>query len=116
MLKIFIWGTGEIARKLTQNCMTLDMYDILGYIDNRIEKQGKIFEGNKIYNPEILNEIVPDKIVVMTNAYEEIYNQICKYFHIAKISLKIKIFSTSKVLLQDTRSQQIQKYVKYLIT
>ena len=92
MLKIFIWGTGEIARKLTQNCMTLDMYDILGYIDNRIEKQGKIFEGNKIYNPEILNEIVPDKIVVMTNAYEEIYNQICKYFPHCKNIVENKNF------------------------
>lgn len=68
------------------------MYDILGYIDNRIEKQGKIFEGNKIYNPEILNEIVPDKIVVMTNAYEEIYNQICKYFPHCKNIVENKNF------------------------
>ena len=39
MLKIFIWGTGNVAEETLRDCMTIDEYEILGFIDNDEEKQ-----------------------------------------------------------------------------
>ena len=76
MLKIFLWGTGYIAEKLWNECQTLNQYELLGFIDNNSKKQGNIFKGLKIYSPNILRECEVDYIVILTDFYDEIYQQI----------------------------------------
>lgn len=76
MNRIFIWGTGKIAQNVLSKCKTLNTYEVLGFIDNNPQKVGTIFWGKQVYSSKILEKIVPDKIVVLTDAYEEIYSQI----------------------------------------
>lgn len=53
MEKIFLWGTGEIAtdtlEQLGQDI--LKNYEVLGFIDNDPNKQGKNFYGFRIFSP-----------------------------------------------------------------
>ena len=76
MLRIFLWGTGNIAEMLWMQCQTLSQYELLGFIDNNTEKQGAYFKGLYIYSPEVLDKCRPDYIVILTDAYDEIYKQI----------------------------------------
>lgn len=73
-----LWGTGNVARTLFDTCMTLDQYELLGVIDNDKKKQQTYFKGLKVSAPESLNELKEkiDKIVIMTDSFDEIKNQI----------------------------------------
>lgn len=74
--KIFLWGTGYVAEVVFSWCQTINLYEILGFIDNNPEKENQFFQNIKIYSPSVLERIVPDKIVILTEAYEEVYEQI----------------------------------------
>lgn len=78
MLNIFLWGTGLIAQQVMNRCLTLSNYNILGFIDNDSGKIGKDFAGKMIFKPDILNEKFPDKIVIVSDSYAEIENQIIR--------------------------------------
>ncbi len=76
MKKLFLWGTGQIAEETWSECQTLSQYEILGFIDNNTEKQGRVFKGLPVFSAEILDACRPDSIVVLTDAYNEVYRQI----------------------------------------
>lgn len=76
MERLFIWGTGLVSRQVLERGNIFECYDIIGFIDNDVKKIGEEYFGKKIYAPDILFEIVPDKIVILTDKYEEIRNQI----------------------------------------
>lgn len=76
MKRLFLWGTGQVAEKLWTQCQTLRQYEILGFIDNDCRKQGGTFKGLPVYSSEILNSCRPDFIVVLTDAYDEVHQQI----------------------------------------
>lgn len=76
MKRLFLWGTGQVAEKLWTQCQTLQQYEILGFIDNDCRKQGGNFKGLPVYSSEILNSCRPDLIVVLTDAYDEVHQQI----------------------------------------
>ncbi len=78
--KIVIWGISKRICGILENCQTLSAYDVLGFIDNKPEKVDVKWEGKEIFSPEILNEILPDKIVILANAYDAIYKQIINEF------------------------------------
>ena len=80
MLKIFLWGTGQIAETVWLNCQTLEEYEILGFIDNDPKKQGTLFNDHTIYSPEVLGECKPDRIVILTDAYDAVYDQIVNMY------------------------------------
>src|SRR3712207_9576357 len=75
MKKIFIFGTGAGYLKM-RNMFCVDNHEILGFIDNNEDKHNTIFEGYKVFLP---NEAVTydfDFIVIASNFYDEIYNQL----------------------------------------
>ena len=76
MQTTFIWGTGNVADKMMNNCSEIAKYIILGFIDNNKNKVGKIFHGLEIFSPEILKKIIPDKIVILVDSESEILLQI----------------------------------------
>lgn len=80
MYKILVWGTGSIANQVLEDCETIHNYEILGFIDNNQEKIGKIFRGKTVYSIKVLEQIIPDKIVILAGAYNEIFKQIIKSY------------------------------------
>lgn len=88
MLKIFLWGTGNIASKVLQDYDVFTKYDVLGFIDNDLCKQSGEIYGRHIYAPEVLLTIKADKIVILTVKYEEIYQQITQVLKIRNIVIE----------------------------
>ena len=80
MEKIFIWGTGTVADYVLMHCDVFGKYNVLGFIDNNIEKQGTLYNGRPVFAPDILKEQEVDKIVILTNCYKEIVEQIQEYY------------------------------------
>lgn len=80
MERIFIWGTGFISHQIIDECNVFSQSEVLGFIDNDIEKTGKKFYDKEIFSPSILCRIIPDKIVVLTDSYSEIKYQILQLF------------------------------------
>lgn len=76
MENVFLWGTGQIAEYVMKQCQTLINYNILGFIDNSEKKIGSSFFGKKIYSPDILEKMEPDKIVILTDSFDVIRQQI----------------------------------------
>ncbi len=80
MENVFLWGTGFIAKQILDECDVFYEYNILGFIDNNISKIGMDFYGKKIFSSDILYQIWPDKIIVLTDYYIDIRNQISHDF------------------------------------
>lgn len=76
MEKIMLWGTGKIASEVLFDCSTLNLYDIIGVIDNDSSKWNTIFFELSVYSPDILKENKGVKVVVLCDAYKEIRDQI----------------------------------------
>ncbi len=118
MFKIFLWGTGKIAEIVWSNCQFLTQYEILGFIDNNPKKQGQLFKGICIYSPEILRKCRPDYIVVLTEAYDEVYQQIVKAFPEMGNRIENKNFFYKESLLKrykeatDLETMEVVEYIK----
>ena len=77
---IIIWGTGNVASKIFDECLTLNQYDIFALIDNDVNKWGKYFYGIEIHSPEYLFDNIEmiDKIVILTDSFDEVKHQITR--------------------------------------
>ena len=118
MERIFIWGTGIIAKEVLEQCRIYMEYDILGFIDNDQEKIGGIFKGKKIFSPVILYKIRPDKIVILTDYYDEIRQQIIRMCPDMDSHIKNKNFFYIQSILRrydksnDLEIKNILEYIK----
>lgn len=117
MEKILLWGTGQVAETLWRQCQTLSQYDLLGFIDNNPEKQGSIFKGLRVYSPSILDEIRPDFIVILTDACDEIRQQILSAHSEMESIIKNKNFFYMESLLKryaGTTDRETAEVVNYI--
>lgn len=117
MLKIFIWGTGEIAEATLKKCRMLNTYQILGFIDNNKEKVGGVFHGEEIYNPSILNTEKPDAIVALTDAYEDIKRQVCEQYPDLSNIVENKYYFYKQSILKRykcTTDREIKELLKFI--
>ena len=80
MENVFLWGTGFIAKQILNESDIFYEYHILGFIDNDINKAGTSFYGKRVFSSDILYQIQPDKIIVLTDCYVDIRNQILQNF------------------------------------
>lgn len=71
-MKIFIYGTGEKAKKIIK---WFNMDDICGFVETNPINDS--FKGKKIYNPDQLCEQEFDVILVATIYYKEIFKELC---------------------------------------
>lgn len=77
MMKILIWGTGDVGNGYMQYLHPLvECYvEIIAFIDNKITSDS--FYKYPVISPDKIKEFNPDKIVIMTYLYQnEIINQI----------------------------------------
>lgn len=114
--KVILWGTGNVARQVMDNCETLDNYEILGFIDNNKNIVGDSFYGYKIYSPDILKNENIDIIVILNDRYEEIKTQIhnCYPQYDSKIRHKFYFFLQSlHKRYDDNCSNEIKELLEY---
>lgn len=116
MEKVVLWGTGIIARRVSMQRTLFDDYHILGYIDSDRHKVGTYFFGKEVFSPEYLLSNNVDRIVVLTNQYENICTQI-REIGIKNIPIENKYFFYEKEILkryQNSCDQEIQKKIAYI--
>lgn len=78
--RIFIWGTGSVAETVISECSVLEQFEIIGFIDNDMDKQGKIYKDHMIYSSDILNKVYFDKLIILSNFYETIRDDVINRF------------------------------------
>lgn len=117
MLKIILWGTGKRANEILTNCSTLEQYNIVGVIDNDVEKVGSIFMGFRVFGIEYLEKNDVDRIVILTDFYEAIKNQIISKFPMMKYKIENKYFFYKESLLKryiSTSDSEINEVIEYV--
>lgn len=81
-MKLFLFGTGYIAqdtlRKIPQIPQNIE---ILGFIDNDLNKSGKKFHGIQVYTPLILQEADFDELIILSDNYFEDIKEDLIYWH-----------------------------------
>lgn len=78
----FIWGTGKVAQQIAKEYEEqLEGLNILGYIDNDMDRQGTIFEGKRVFAPDVLLENRMCFIIIASSYRKEIQSQIEKNIH-----------------------------------
>lgn len=78
--RLVIWGTGVVAERIMNDIAIPSYLEIVGIIDNDTTKQGSYFHSYEIMPPNYINKLSPDAIVILTDAYEAITNQIKNEF------------------------------------
>lgn len=117
MEKIFIWGTGKIAEQVLGQCDVFELYDVIGFIDNNTAKIGQIFHDREIFDSNVLKEIVPDRIVILTVLYKEIKDQIMQeHPEMAGIVESMNFFYKQSILkrYRDSKDFEITRILEYL--
>lgn len=76
MQKVLLWGTGQIAGQVLEQCGVMERYDVIGFVDNNTKKQGTVFLGKPVFGPQVLSEKEFDGIFVLVDKYQEIVCQI----------------------------------------
>lgn len=75
MIRIIIFGTGSGCEKL-KNIFDYNIVNIVAYVDNNIEKQGKFFDKIPIIKPVNIKNYKYDYIVIASSYYNEICEQL----------------------------------------
>lgn len=72
--KVLLFGAGEYGKSAYRRLKK--HYEIVGFLDNDIEKQNKKLFGITIYNPSVINEL-EYSLIFITSMYEfEIMRQL----------------------------------------
>lgn len=117
MKKIFTWGTGHVAEMVFNQCRTLNQYKLLGVIDNDESKWGQLFHGMQIESPEIFLEREADAIVILSDCYSEIKQQIERQYPKFKGKIENKNFFYKESLLlryRDNDNTEIAEVIEYI--
>lgn len=104
MLSIFIWGTGNVAKMMLSQCLNLDQYRIIGFIDNDYKKVGTTFNRYPVFAPSILLTEDFDKIIIMSDFYLEIKEQIIGINESLEKKIENKYFFIKQSLLKRYRT------------
>ena len=117
MQKIFIWGTGNVSNQVLRQCNIYEDYQILGFIDNDLNKQNTIFWDRMVYSPNVLKSVQCDKIVILSNFYDEIEKQIMKMLSNINFSLENKNFFYKESLYkryEKSKDKEIIDVLNYI--
>lgn len=74
--KYIIFGTGKASRNFLNNASGEELSQIVCFLDNNKEAQGRTFLGKKIYSPKFINELDYDNIIIASIFFKDIKNQL----------------------------------------
>lgn len=112
-----IWGTGKFAEEVLRQCDIFGLYDVVGFIDNDIGKNGQIFYGKKIFSPNVLRNNSLDRVVILTFCYEEIIKQIQHEFPEILATVEGMYFFYKQSLIKryhNSRDPEIVRILEWL--
>lgn len=106
--KIIVWGTGGMANWFCKIKLYNNNYDILAFTDNNQTKWDSVFGGKKVINPNTINEIQFDKILVCMENPEDVVNQLISDFLIPrhKIITILELIECIRNKVCDTLEQR----------
>lgn len=103
--KIFIFGVGKSSRELEKK-INFSKAEIVGYLDNNVKLQGKVYKECIIYAPSIVEKKEFDYVVIASINYKQIYRNLIEF----KISKeKIISFFDKDIVLGELEYKDILK-------
>lgn len=116
-IRYYFWGTGyEANRLITEFPIESAKLNIVGYIDNDIEKVGKTFNGCPIYSPKVLENDREAYLIVKNKFRKEILQQLKKDY--PYYSNRIDNYFMKRIQLiqryENNLDIEIQDIIKYL--
>lgn len=85
--KVLIFGAGSGAINFYKSNKT--HYKIIGFIDNNIHKQGLLLFKKKIFSPYELSKINYDIIIIASDYFKEIYEQLVEQLGISEGKIRV---------------------------
>lgn len=86
MKKVYFFGAGFCAEHFADKVMLalkkLGGYELIGFLDNNIDKTGTQFSGYPVYHPDILAKVPCDMILIFLmerTAYEAVFRQLSAF-------------------------------------
>jgi capsular polysaccharide biosynthesis protein len=92
--RILIFGTGAGGTSFYKRCR--GRYNIIGFLDNNPQKHGQRLFNKTIYAPHSLPQLAYDKIIIVSDYYREIHQQLIQEFAISE--QKISVFQADSAL------------------
>lgn len=99
-MDVLIFGTGELYRK--RKNFFRDDITIVAFLDNNIEKQGKLFDGYMVFSPERVNELKYDKIFLLSSYCADMREQL---YHLGVCDDKILDINRSSLILKNHKTE-----------
>ncbi|MBD5492121.1 MAG: hypothetical protein HDR16_08420 [Lachnospiraceae bacterium] len=108
-MNLIVWGTGDDYIK---NRKHLKIFDYR-LVDSDPQKQGKVFDGIKVENPDILNHCQYDFIIVATiRYYDDVYAQLTEKYSISKkkiLSIRDVRSINKEILMREIGGYKLEK-------
>lgn len=84
---LLIFGASTAGKNALANLSKTD--NVLAYVDNDPAKQGSMFEGRPVISPSALNDFEYDRIVIASEFFESISEQLITAFNIAPEKIEV---------------------------
>lgn len=127
MYNILIFGTGN-GNVNMKKALNFNKVDILAFVDNNVVKHGKDYENKKIISPKKIINYEYDYIIIASQFYEEIFEQlmvlgikkekIIKFYEhpIDFISYKYDLFLKISTFMEEEFLDIYEKCYEYTMT
>lgn len=115
--KILIFGTGQGAEKTLKTIENIE--EIIGFIDNNKERQGKEFHGKQVFAPAEVLHLDYDKIVICSVAIDAIRKQMVSLGFDSNVLMDKNYFHARRFLSKYDREEytsdlEIREVVDYV--
>ena len=92
--QVLIFGTGSGGMNFYKN--NRSRYRIVGFLDNNKQKHGHKLFGQSIYAPQSLGDLSFDKVIIASDYYVEIHDQLINHLEVDE--KRIEVFNPSHLI------------------
>ena len=107
-LRVMIFGTSAGGINLYKN--SRGQHKVIGFLDNNQQKQGQSLFGKTIYAPRQLADLSYDKIIIASDYYREIHEQLIGEFAIREETITVYLPTQASL----SRLQRLRKRAEAL--
>lgn len=114
--RVYIWGTGKNERTISETWkLYYDELEIIGYIDNNIEKQNSLYKGKPVLSPSEALDKEFNAVIICSTFKKEIEDELIKKYKISKD----KIYGTNyfyQLKILERYKENIEPEVQDILT